>query len=320
MRTIFSTADVPQAAAFDYWMDVACANFADHEAEPLDRRNFFAQLQTGTLNDLGVTRWWIAPENTRRGSIDLSDLQLVVPLSSMRLAFSERRLQVGIGALVLFDFHESFGMQALQPIEGIGVQIPRNALAQRIRITRDVVNRPVVVPGSADVALLEAFVCDLVRVGPSNLSPTAATLARQQLLDLTAVVFSSAADVTPRLGAATRFASLKLRAAIERDPNGTRESVAAAAGISVRHANRLLALEGTSIQRLLMERRLSKCREAIESHRHRRISDIAFAYGFRDLSHFGRAFKSRFGLNPSDYRTALDSAGQQSPIRSSDEG
>jgi len=50
---------------------------------------------------------------------------------------------------------------------------------------------------------------------------------------------------------------LKLSVSIESqltNPDADAQSIAADAGVSERHANRLLALEGTSIRRLLFER------------------------------------------------------------------
>jgi AraC-like DNA-binding protein len=100
---------------------------------------------------------------------------------------------------------------------------------------------------------------------------------------------------------------LKVRAAIESQLSNAdvdRQSIASAAGISERHANRILALEGTSIRRLLIKRRLAKCREALEDplQHDRSIGDIAYAFGFRDLSHFNHAFKKYFRASPTDYR------------------
>jgi AraC-like DNA-binding protein len=82
------------------------------------------------------------------------------------------------------------------------------------------------------------------------------------------------------------------------------EIVAAAAGVSVRYANAVLAQEGTSIARLIQERRLARCRRAMEdpSQNHRTISEIAYGWGFSDMTHFGRRFKTAFGLSPRDYR------------------
>jgi AraC-like DNA-binding protein len=80
--------------------------------------------------------------------------------------------------------------------------------------------------------------------------------------------------------------------------------VAEGAGISVRYANTLLSLEDTSLERYIVQRRLDCCRQALDDpiHARRSISEIAFEWGFSDLSHFGRRFKAAFGASPSEYR------------------
>jgi AraC-like DNA-binding protein len=88
------------------------------------------------------------------------------------------------------------------------------------------------------------------------------------------------------------------------DPGLKPAAVAAAAGISSRYANALLARHGTSLERLIQQRRLERCRDALDdpAQVHRTIGEIAFGWGFADLSHFGRRFKTEYGLSPTDYR------------------
>jgi AraC family transcriptional regulator, positive regulator of tynA and feaB len=80
--------------------------------------------------------------------------------------------------------------------------------------------------------------------------------------------------------------------------------VAAAAGISVRYANALLAEENSSVARYILYRRLEQCRRALEDplQAHRMIGDIAFSWGFSDLSHFSRRFRTQFGMTPGELR------------------
>jgi AraC-like DNA-binding protein len=104
---------------------------------------------------------------------------------------------------------------------------------------------------------------------------------------------------------------LRLKAGIEvrlSDPNLRPAEAAAAAGISVRYANALLGQEGLSIERYIVHRRLQRCRDAIEdpSQAHRKIGDIAFGWGFSDLSHFTRRFRDTFGMTPGDCRRARE--------------
>jgi AraC-like DNA-binding protein len=35
---------------------------------------------------------------------------------------------------------------------------------------------------------------------------------------------------------------------------------------------------------------------------HRHITEIAFGWGFNELTHFSRAFKERYGVSPRDWR------------------
>lgn len=59
-----------------------------------------------------------------------------------------------------------------------------------------------------------------------------------------------------------------------------------------------------SIERTIVEQRLDRCAETLKDRRWdgRNISEIAYRWGFKDLSHFSRSFSSRFGVSPRGYR------------------
>jgi AraC family transcriptional regulator, positive regulator of tynA and feaB len=121
------------------------------------------------------------------------------------------------------------------------------------------------------------------------------------------VSFAKAMESKPRISSARSLALVNLRAAVEArlaDPALDAETVATATGVSVRYANTVLAQAGTSITRLIQTRRLARCRQALEdpSQGHRTISEIAYGWGFSDMTHFGRRFRAAFGSSPRDYR------------------
>jgi AraC-like DNA-binding protein len=72
----------------------------------------------------------------------------------------------------------------------------------------------------------------------------------------------------------------------------------------VRYANAVLAEHNTSIMRLIQARRLERCRYAFEdpNQAHRTVSEIAYGWGFSDMTHFGRRFKKAYGILPSEYQ------------------
>ncbi len=103
------------------------------------------------------------------------------------------------------------------------------------------------------------------------------------------------------------MALMRLKSVIDTrisDPSLRPADAAAAAGISVRYANALLAEENSSVQRYILRRRLEHCRRAIEDplQSHRMIGEIAFSWGFSDLSHFSRRFRAEFGMTPGELR------------------
>jgi AraC-like DNA-binding protein len=90
------------------------------------------------------------------------------------------------------------------------------------------------------------------------------------------------------------------------DPELSLVRAAAALGISTRYVNDLLSDDRTSFQRYVLLRRLEQCERELSSprHAHRHVGEIAFGWGFNELSHFGRVFREQYGVSPRDWRQA----------------
>ena len=86
------------------------------------------------------------------------------------------------------------------------------------------------------------------------------------------------------------------------DPDLTPTAIAAGCQINVRYMHRLQALERETLARYILRRRLEECaRELAATQRRRSITEIAFLYGFKSATHFGRAFRERYGVSPGKY-------------------
>ena len=75
-------------------------------------------------------------------------------------------------------------------------------------------------------------------------------------------------------------------------------SLAAAAGVSPRTLNRMFAHRGTTPMRWVLDRRLELAYEMLAAQRVRTVTEAAYAFGFKDGSHFSRAFSRKFGVPP----------------------
>jgi AraC family transcriptional activator of tynA and feaB len=82
------------------------------------------------------------------------------------------------------------------------------------------------------------------------------------------------------------------------------EIIAAAHEISSRYLHMLFASESVSISRYIQQLRLGYCRTALADPAFARysVSEIGYRFGFKDASHFSRAFKSEYQQTPARYR------------------
>jgi AraC-like DNA-binding protein len=104
---------------------------------------------------------------------------------------------------------------------------------------------------------------------------------------------------------------MKIRCFIEEhldDPDLGPETVAAAAHVSVGYLHKLFRNEGTSVSRVIRERRLEKCRRDLlaPASRAKAVSAIGAHWGFLDAAHFSRAFKAAYGVSPREYRLSRE--------------
>ena len=86
-------------------------------------------------------------------------------------------------------------------------------------------------------------------------------------------------------------------------------------GISLRTLHSRFRQIGQSFSRWVLEHRLEACRAALrdENQRALHISEIAYRWGFNDLSHFNKVFRARFDMSPRDWRNGSD-AGDDPPL------
>jgi AraC-like DNA-binding protein len=66
----------------------------------------------------------------------------------------------------------------------------------------------------------------------------------------------------------------------------------------------LLSETDASFSERVIEYRMKKARGMLQSQEgsRKKISDIAFACGFNEISYFNRSFRRRFGASPTQYR------------------
>lgn len=312
METLFSTSKVHPRDRFDYWHSVACKNLIAHASEPECRHTFQAEMQSGTVADLDLVLFENSPmrvSHTQRHCAQMrSDDLFVCHLSSGQLALEQagREVVMEAGDMTLLDPHLPYEGRFSAGTKLLVLKAPRRALEARVGKTADIIMRPMK-PTEAEHSFTSGFL-GMLSVHTGRLGIAAAETIKTQTLDLVAVSLAKTREgVRPYLSSARTCALLHLHAVIEarlNDPALEPNTIAAAAGVSVRYANALLAQEGTSIVRLIQSRRLERCRRSLNDplQSHRSVSEIASAWGFVDMTHFSRRFKAAYGILPSELR------------------
>lgn len=213
-----------------------------------------------------------------------------------------RQARLDPGDLVIYDTTRPYRLFFKEPFRQLVFRMPREAIERRVNnLSR---RTAVTFDGrKGAVAVARGFV--------RQLAANAALLGEQGIRSFEA----AAADMIStaiRLdyagaddGDRARYERLetRLRSGIRGEIEDF-EALAAAEGMSLRTFQRLFQIHGTTPTRWILEERLKGVAEDLRKPALTRLSitELAFSWGFNDLSHFNRAFRTRFGVTPSVYR------------------
>jgi AraC-like DNA-binding protein len=312
MSTLLSLSEVHPRDRIAYWHDVACKAFVGHECRVASPATFSATIGRARLGELGfvttdsrgLDRVERTARDIARGDDDV--FLLCVQLhGSSTLRQDGRETVIHPGDFALLDAQRPY-LCHYGHRRQITVKIPHRSLKARVGSSANLTARAV--RGSDGIGGLTTGYVKLIPERVGALQPAAQTQIAEHVLDLAALALATAGgEDRLTLSSGSSLTLLQLRMAIETrlsDPGLDSQAAAAAAGISVRYANALLSAQGTSLERLIVSRRLDHCRRALEdpAQSHRAIGEIAYAWGFANHSHFNRRFKAEFGCSPSDYR------------------
>jgi AraC-like DNA-binding protein len=205
---------------------------------------------------------------------------------------------VGDGMLLVYrqtsqlSFHAATYLSVRVPLEALVMLVDVEAAAGR-RIPGD----------TAALVLLRHYVGSL----PQLLAdPTLGGLVAAHVYDLMALAIGATGEGREiARGRGVRAARLEvIKADLTRDASLSIEEIARRQRVTPRYVQILFEEQGATFGEFVTERKLEAARSMLRSPRYAAwsISGIAFEAGFRDLSHFNRRFRRRFGVTPSDFR------------------
>nr|WP_309485277.1 helix-turn-helix domain-containing protein [Streptomyces sp. WELS2] len=303
---------------FDYWREhmsksyVPAQILSDHAAEfPASQR----------LLHLGAVRLWKTehPQMTLRrtpkliGRSDPEMYHLSLALrGTMTLTQGDREAAYGAYDLTLLDTSRPYLLEARtgyaqDRVLGTGVFIPRHLLPLPAKSTDQLINCRMSGHdgfGGLLAHFLSRIWADTGAYQPAD-GPRLGTVAIDLLSALLAHTLDAGNTLEPETHRCTLL--LRIKAFIHQhlpDPRLSPRTVAAAHHISLSYLHRLFQHEETTVAAWIRLQRLERARHDLANTalRHTPIHAIAARWGFPRAADFTRAFRTIYGMPPSDYR------------------
>lgn len=160
-------------------------------------------------------------------------------------------------------------------------------------------------------ALFQAMADQVFALAPSLTEDTADNISEALIHLLAPVVRASvnASERCPsRLAAMHRQRIMRFVKENLGDSALDGHMIAKAVNLSPRHVYQIFEAEDKPLMRWVWSERLARCMRELQQPtlKSKSIGEIAFQWGFSNVSHFSRAFKSEFGITPRDYRRQVE--------------
>ncbi|MGO4717223.1 helix-turn-helix domain-containing protein [Bradyrhizobium sp. 2TAF24] len=309
-----STAHAPAHRKLAFWQDIVCDTFVQLDCRSELGDDLHGTLSSSMLGQMSCTevtssaqRVYRTPSRIARAREDY----ILIALGREGVGGvvqDGREVVIHPGAFAFYDTTRPYELLFDADFHQTIFQIPRAELQGRVAGTETLT-----AVGFDRLRPLDRLALDFLTSISGLVDQVDAdtgTRLSEQALDLVAMAIGDRLAHRPVSPSSHRAALLhRLKAHIRAhlaDPELSVADTAAALGISSRYVNNLLADEQTSFQRHVLAQRLEQCHRALASPAqvHRQIGEIAFAWGFNDLSHFGRAFREHYGLSPRAWRAS----------------
>ncbi|MGW2412610.1 helix-turn-helix domain-containing protein [Streptomyces tubercidicus] len=307
---VLSTRSVPPRESPDFWHDAVLATLVGMEIAT-DGLTYDAAMRTDHLGDLRIITVECDPGRVHRSSRFIArgdGRDVFVALQSTGRAQVEqdgRTTELRAGDIGFFEtvrpfrttFPECFRMKIFA--------VPRDLLGRSEADVRRLTARAVR-PSGGLTALLAPLLERLADTSETYATPVAERLAEGVIDLMAATAMDQLGEDPDALPGADRVLLLRIKAFISwhlADSGLTPQAIADAHGISVRYLHRLFEAEDTTVCQWIRELRLHECRRelAVQAPGSVSLGQVARRWGFSSPARFSRAFRSSFGLSPTDW-------------------
>jgi len=212
------------------------------------------------------------------------------------------------GDFTLCDTARRFDVSFTEPHRILVVCIPEKELLRRLPNVEDLMC--IRMPAESGInAVVGSLITRFWDMCGQGLDQRMRDRISENLLDLLATSYSTVHSRAVAESSLTASRRLLIKEFIEQNlvnDDLTPSMIARRFGYTTSYIHQLFKGENESISHYIIRRRVEEACKALadRSFDGRTIGEIAYSWGFNSLSHFGRAFKSRVGTTPTEFRHA----------------
>lgn len=296
-----------QANRKEAWTTAIAEAYFPLELDYRASERFTGALQRADINGLGVSRLVSDPVSYRRRQRHLQsaveeDYLITLPRrTSVSFAQLGRDITCAPGGLIIERGDEPYRFSYADRADLLVMKVLRNAL-ERYLVEPDRFCAKTFDASSGAGTLFSSMLSTALSESQA-LARSGADLVRRQLLELLALTLGGgpAGQTVSAVRAAHLARAKAVIAARFREPGLTPALVADLCGVSLRYLHDVFNDTEDTVAARIRESRLIAARDALSADPSLRISNVAYACGFSDQTHFTRLFRKRFGDSPSSF-------------------
>ena len=307
----YSTNDLPINERQEWLHEVICREYANVEITPPANGELFNEMIIYPWNNLRLSSIRSNEITLKRKSHEPDsfnqDAYFAVILLSGKYHLQQNGKEVHLkpGDITLYDATLAHQISCAENFSKLIISIPRSNFRDRIAGVEHCT--ALRIPGNSGIGAIAANFIRSTLSQTNQLTTAEFPSLSKYSLNLLTLALATVRPANFNLSKSRSFTLNRIKAYIEEnlsDSDINPTIVANEVGLSARYINRLFKDDETSLMRYICQRRLENCRNDLLDPVHigDRISDIAFRWGFNNLSHFSRVFKQRYDYSPKDYR------------------
>ena len=322
-----TTGNLPRLERVPQWREWIGKQFSGLDSDEYGDADFIGQMRSAQLGDFGLTeltagRHRVRMEKDAARRTEASMLKIVAPWEGFACVEQRgRSALVRAGQWTIYDTTVPYVITNPSHVRHLIVVLPRERLTSRGLLVDDLVSRPLTVDSLMAGQALRMMRDTMSRVGQLEREGEAVAATVGQL---TEVIYDALVELSGDMRAGSQRTVLRTRICRHvsdhlRDADLSAQSIAAALKCSRRYLHNAFGGGEDTLFRYVLRQRLEACMNELRAPTtstqiDKKITDIALGWGFNNLSHFSREFRSYTGVSPRAYRALCTVNQQQIPV------